>query len=188
MLFYSSPVLPVICNHPEMLHITTAAGKQAKLVNQGGCGTGQCPHEVFSAYWKSFAQDDPPLLVLHRLHLFCLVEKWPLPAMWSILGRCCRTAFKQFTWTEKQLTETKSFELVLETILSTWWKGCFLDGMEASPELVPVYPCQFWPTWWDRNSRQYLPSRIWTILLLSVLCPSLPKSLLSTLPTTVPLK
>lgn len=113
MLFYSSPVLPVICNHPEMLHITTAAGKQAKLVNQGGCGTGQCPHEVFSAYWKSFAQDDPPLLVLHRLHLFCLVEKWPLPAMWSILGRCCRTAFKQFTWTEKQLTETKSFELCL---------------------------------------------------------------------------
>lgn len=36
MPFYSSPVLPVICHHLEMLHIATAAGKQTKLVKRQG--------------------------------------------------------------------------------------------------------------------------------------------------------
>lgn len=35
MLFYSSPVLHMICHHPEMLQIIHAAGKQDGLVNQG---------------------------------------------------------------------------------------------------------------------------------------------------------
>lgn len=61
MLFYSSPVLLVICHHPERLHITTAAGKQAKLVNQGREGWTvpiwgfSCWLEELYPRWSAFA-------------------------------------------------------------------------------------------------------------------------------------
>lgn len=110
MLFYSSPVLRVICHHPDMLQITTAGAKQDRLVSQGreDCiaqPSGAADANSISAQTsfflligrvKSFAQDDLPLLVLHLLQRLDPLLFGSEVAMCSIMGRHQGMVFKQF--------------------------------------------------------------------------------------------
>jgi len=196
MLFYSSLVLRVICHHPEMLQITTAPAKQGRLVSQGredwiaqALGSAdanrisaQTSFLLLTGRVKRFAQDELPLLVLHLL--------WRLDALLSGREVASLGHVKHHREAPKDGAQAvcMNCKVVTNWNKSLWalsskrsWqlgeRACFLDDIGTSPKLVPLYPCQFRPTWWDRKTHlSALLQWIYT-LFFCVLPPSLPKFL-----------